>query len=114
MYDYLIVGAGLYGATVARELTDAGKSVLVLDKRPHIAGNVYTKPIEGINVHIYGAHSIPIIRPYGLMSNDSQSLIVSRTLLWLTIKERSTPYRSICTPSIRCGISPPLQKRRRS
>ena len=56
MYDYLIVGAGLYGATVARELTDAGKSVLVLDKRPHIAGNVYTKPIEGINVHIYGAH----------------------------------------------------------
>ena len=56
MYDYLIVGAGLYGATVARELTDAGKSVLVIDKRPHIAGNVYTKPIEGINVHIYGAH----------------------------------------------------------
>ena len=56
MYDYLIVGAGLYGSTVARELTDAGKSVLVLDKRPHIAGNVYTKPMEGINVHIYGAH----------------------------------------------------------
>ena len=56
MYDYLIVGAGLYGATVARELTDAGKSVLVLDKRLQIAGNVYTKPIEGINVHIYGAH----------------------------------------------------------
>lgn len=56
MYDYLIVGAGLYGATVARELTDAGKSVLIIDKRPHIAGNVYTKPIEGINVHIYGAH----------------------------------------------------------
>ena len=56
MYDYLIVGAGLYGATVARELSDAGKSVLVIDKRPHIAGNVYTKPIEGINVHFYGAH----------------------------------------------------------
>ena len=56
MYDYLIVGAGLHGATVARELTDAGKKVLVVDKRPHIAGNVYTKPIEGINVHIYGAH----------------------------------------------------------
>lgn len=56
MYDYLIVGAGLYGATVARELTDAGKSVLVIDKRPHIAGNVYTKSMEGINVHIYGAH----------------------------------------------------------
>ena len=56
MYDYLIVGAGLYGATVARKLTDVGKKVLVIDKRPHIAGNVYTKPIEGINVHIYGAH----------------------------------------------------------
>ncbi|MBO6205833.1 MAG: UDP-galactopyranose mutase [Lachnospiraceae bacterium] len=56
MYDYLIVGAGLYGAVCARELTDAGKSVLVIDKRPHIAGNVYTEKIEGINVHKYGAH----------------------------------------------------------
>ncbi len=56
MYNYLIVGAGLYGATVARELTDAGHSVLVIDKRPHIAGNVYTEKTEGINVHIYGAH----------------------------------------------------------
>ena len=56
MYNYLIVGAGLYGATVARQLTDAGKSVLVVDKRPNIAGNVYTEKIEGINVHIYGAH----------------------------------------------------------
>lgn len=56
MYNYLIVGAGLYGATVARELTDAGHSVLVIDKRSHIAGNVYTEKTEGINVHIYGAH----------------------------------------------------------
>lgn len=56
MYDYLIVGAGLYGAVCARELTDAGKTVLVIDKRPHIAGNVYTEKIEGINVHKYGAH----------------------------------------------------------
>ncbi len=56
MYDYLIVGAGLYGAVCARELTDAGKKVLVIDKRQHIAGNVYTEKIEGINVHIYGAH----------------------------------------------------------
>lgn len=56
MYDFLVVGAGLYGATVARELTDAGNSVLVIDKRPQIAGNVYTEKVEGINVHIYGAH----------------------------------------------------------
>ena len=56
MYDYLIVGAGLYGAVCARELNDAGKKVLVIEKRPHIAGNVYTKKMEGINVHVYGAH----------------------------------------------------------
>ena len=55
-YDYLIVGAGLYGAVCARELTDAGKKVLVIDKRDHIAGNVYTESIEDINVHKYGAH----------------------------------------------------------
>lgn len=56
MYDYLIVGAGLYGSIFAREATDAGKSVLVLDKRNHIGGNVYTREVEGINVHEYGAH----------------------------------------------------------
>lgn len=55
-YDYLVVGAGLYGATFARQATDAGKKVLVIDKRPQIAGNVYTENIEGINVHKYGAH----------------------------------------------------------
>ena len=55
-YDYLIVGAGLYGAVFAREATDAGKSVLVIDKRPNIAGNVYTENVEGIQVHKYGAH----------------------------------------------------------
>ena len=56
MYDYLIVGAGLFGAVFAREATDKGKKVLVIDKRDHIAGNVYTKEVEGINVHEYGAH----------------------------------------------------------
>lgn len=55
-YDYLIVGAGLYGAVCAHELTKQGKTVLVIDKRPHIAGNVFTEKIEGINVHKYGAH----------------------------------------------------------
>ena len=56
MYNYLVVGAGLYGATVAQQLRQAGKSVLVIDKRPHIAGNVYTEQTEGIHVHVYGAH----------------------------------------------------------
>lgn len=56
MYDYLVVGSGLYGAVFAHEAKQKGKKVLVIDKRPHIAGNVYTERIEGINVHKYGAH----------------------------------------------------------
>lgn len=56
MYDYLIVGAGLYGATFAQQAKAHGKSVLVIDKRDHIAGNVYTEKVEGINFHKYGAH----------------------------------------------------------
>lgn len=56
MYDYLIVGAGLYGAVFANEAKKAGKSCLVVDKRSHIAGNIYTENVEGINVHRYGAH----------------------------------------------------------
>lgn len=55
-YDYLIVGAGLFGAVFAQQATKAGKSCLVIDKRDHIAGNVYTENVEGINVHRYGAH----------------------------------------------------------
>ena len=56
MFDYLIVGAGLFGAVFAHEAKAAGKSALVIDKRPHVAGNVYTRNVEGINVHEYGAH----------------------------------------------------------
>ncbi|MCD7982403.1 MAG: UDP-galactopyranose mutase [Clostridiales bacterium] len=55
-YDYLIVGAGLYGAVFAQQAKAAGKKVLVIDKRPHIAGNIYSEKIEGIDVHVYGAH----------------------------------------------------------
>lgn len=55
-YDYLIVGAGLFGAVFAHEATRAGKTCLVIDKRDHIAGNIYTENVEGINVHRYGAH----------------------------------------------------------
>ncbi len=56
MYDYLIVGAGLFGVTFARLATDSGRSCLVIDKRPHIGGNCYTENVEGINIHKYGAH----------------------------------------------------------
>ena len=55
-YDYLVVGSGLFGATFAHEAKAAGKSVIVIDKRPNIAGNVYTEDVEGIHVHRYGAH----------------------------------------------------------
>ena len=56
MYDYLVVGSGLFGAIFARQAADAGKKALVIDKRPNIAGNVYTEDVEGIHVHKYGAH----------------------------------------------------------
>ena len=56
MYDYLVVGSGLFGAIFAHEAKKAGKSVLVIEKRPNIAGNIYTEKIEGINIHKYGAH----------------------------------------------------------
>lgn len=56
MYDYLIVGAGMFGATFSRLATDAGKRCLIIDKRPHIAGNCYTEAAEGIHIHTYGPH----------------------------------------------------------
>ena len=55
-YDYLIVGAGLFGAVFAREMTDAGKRCLVIDRRDHVAGNACTETVEGIAVHRYGAN----------------------------------------------------------
>ena len=56
IYDYLIVGAGLFGAVFANEASKARKKCLVIDKRNHIGGNVYTENIDGINIHRYGAH----------------------------------------------------------
>ena len=55
-YDYLIVGAGLYGSVTAQKAHEAGKKVLVLERRPHVAGNIYTEEVEGIHVHKYGPH----------------------------------------------------------
>ena len=76
-YDYLVVGSGLYGAVFAHEAKDRGKSVLVVDKRPYIAGNIYTENIEGINVHKYGAH------------------------IFLTTNKNVWTYRKICYNGIR-------------
>lgn len=56
VYDYLIVGAGLYGSTFARQVKDAGKRVLVIDKREHIAGNCYDEKLEEVYVGLYGPH----------------------------------------------------------
>ena len=56
MYDYLVVGSGLFGAIFAYEANKKGKKVLVIDKRTHIGGNIYTENKDGINVHKYGAH----------------------------------------------------------
>jgi UDP-galactopyranose mutase len=56
MYDFVIVGSGLYGAVIAQKAKEAGKSVFVIERRPHVAGNVYTEDIEGIHVHKYGAY----------------------------------------------------------
>ena len=55
-FDYLIVGAGIYGAVFAHEAKQAGKKVLVIEKRDHIAGNIYSEDVEGIQVHKYGPH----------------------------------------------------------
>ena len=55
-YDFLIVGAGLFGAVFAQQAAERSKRCLVVERRSHVAGNVYTEPVEGIQVHRYGAH----------------------------------------------------------
>ena len=87
-YDFLIVGAGLFGAVFAHEAKAAGKKVLVIDKRPNIAGNVYTEKVEGIHVHKYGAH-----------------IFHTNVLLWQITTVSCTLCLLICTHSIRCGAS---------
>ena len=80
-YDYIVVGSGLYGAIFAHEAKAKGKSVLVVDKRPNIAGNVYTEKQEGINVHMYGAHIFHTNEGSGTTSHSLLSSTVSQTAL---------------------------------
>lgn len=105
MYDYLVVGSGLYGAIFAHEAKAHRKSVLVVDKRPNIAGNIYTENIEGINVHKYGAHIFHTNnKRSGITSLSLQSLTVLLIHPWLIIRGSCTRYLSICTPLTRCGV----------
>ena len=74
-YDYLIVGAGLFGAVFAHEATRRGKTCLVIDKRGHIGGNIYTEEVEGIQVHRYGAHIFHTSRQYTLHTGKKKELV---------------------------------------
>ena len=104
-YDYLVVGSGLYGAIFAHEAKAKGKSVLVVDKRPNIAGNIYTENVEGINVHVYGAHIFhtnntkvwKYITQFAEFNRFTNSPVANyKGELY------SLPFK-ICTLSIRCG-----------
>ena len=88
-YDYLIVGAGLFGAVFAQQAKQAGKTVLVIDKRSHLGGNVYTEEVEGIQVHRYGAHIFPDL-PVGGMENvrSLQCLTATPTVRWQDTRMR--------------------------
>lgn len=79
-YDYLVVGSGLYGAVFSHEAKKNGKSVLVVDKRDNIGGNVYTENVKGINVHKYGAHIFTrIIKMSGTILHNSRNSIGIQT-----------------------------------
>ena len=105
MYDYLIVGAGLFGSVFAHEAARAGKKVLVIDKRNNIAGNVYTEKMEGINVHVYGAH-IFHTNNKKVWEYLSQFTTFNRFTihLLLIIMGNCIHCHLICIPSIRCGV----------
>ena len=101
MYNYLVVGSGLYGAIFAHEAKKTGKTVLVVDKRPNIAGNVYTEKTEGINVHKYGAHIFHTNNKLVLSLQSSTGLQTARSLI---IKGNFTVFLLICIHLIKCGV----------
>ena len=104
MYDYLIVGSGLYGSIFAREVTNKGYKCLVIDKRHNTGGNIYTENIVGINVHKYGVHIFHTNnKKCGTISLNLQSLTVLQSLLLQTIRENYILCLSICIPLTKCG-----------
>ena len=104
-YDYLVVGSGLYGAVFAHEARKTGKSVLVIDKRPNIAGNVYTEEIEKIHVHKYGAHIFHTnnkkVWNYITQFAEFNRLRIRR---WLIIRVNCIHFLLICIHLIKCGV----------
>ena len=105
MYDYLVVGAGLYGAVFAHEAKAAGKSVLVIDKRPNIAGNVFTEKIEGINViNTVRIFSIQIMQKCGIISIVLRHLTVLPIHRWQIIRVSFILCLLICIHLIKCGV----------
>ena len=99
-YDYLIVGAGLFGAVFAQQATKAGKSCLVIDKRDHIAGNIYTENVEGINVHRYGT--------WHPLSGNGNGMALRVGFQWYA-KECHTSGRKTGRVPLRCVGTPYCQ-----
>ena len=103
-YDYLIVGAGLFGSVFAQQAKACGKNVLIVEKREHIAGNIYTKEVEGIQVHQYGAHIFhtndrrvwEYINRFAEFNRYTNSPVAN-------YHGELTRFHSICIPSIKCG-----------
>ena len=95
-YDYLIVGSGLFGSVFAHEMTKKGKKCLVIEKRDHIGGNVYTEEKHGINVHKYGAHISTLqTRRFGTTSINLPSSTATQTHLLPTTRANYTTFLSI-------------------
>lgn len=103
MYDYLVVGSGLYGSIFAREAANKGYKVLVVDKRNNVGGNIYQKRWKVlISTSMEPTFSTRIIQRFGIISSSMQNLIVLRIVRWLIIRASFIPFHSICTHSIRC------------
>ena len=103
-YDYLVVGAGLYGSILAYRAHQAGKSVVVIDKRPHVGGNLYCEEIEGIQVHKYGPHIFHTSnKKVWDFVNSLCRLIISDTVLLHITKVTYTTCPSISIPSMSFG-----------
>ena len=115
-YDYLIVGAGLFGAVFAHQAKCAGKSVLVIDKRDHIGGNIYTEDMEGIQVHKYGAHIfhtnskhvweyVNRFAEFNRYTNSPVANYIIISLLFMVTRLGLEP-RTLCLMGVETGLEP--------